>query len=89
MKSQGPRVTVRSGRATLEKLTSGMHASSLQLACHGAIAGQDANRFSVLLLDAESGAQLDPGRLLSLPGKLESDIAVILAGSCMWPPNQA
>lgn len=80
MKAQGPKVTVSGGRAALEKLTSGMHAPNVQLACHGSTAGEDANRFSVLLLDAETGARLDPGHLLSLPGTIDELVCSTCVG---------
>lgn len=73
-------IRVQDGLETLERLRTGNHAHSVQVACHGATSGQGSSRFAVLLLDAESGTRLDPSGLLSLPGTIDEFICSTCVG---------
>lgn len=73
-------VRVQGGLEMLERLRTGNHARSVQLACHGTTSGQDSSRFAVLLLDAESDTRLDPSGLLSLPATIDEFICSTCVG---------
>lgn len=80
LRAVGASVRVQNGLQAFERLHSGDHAPSMQIACHGTTAGQGTDRFAVLLLDVESGTRLDPRALLSMPGSIDEFVCSTCVG---------